>query len=185
LDTTQTTEAELLTRLRAGDDGAYETMFRSHSGEMLSVARKFFGDTDDAADVVQDAFVSAFRAMPAFAGTARLRTWLHRITVNACLLKLRSRRRRPTVSLDAAFGVPALQDVPTTDRTDTIRLVHDAIGRLPTSYQTILRLRELDGLDTAATAERLGKRACAVKTTLHRARRALKEALTSELASAT
>lgn len=180
---TLTSEVDLIARLRAGDEAAYETLFRTHSGAMLGVARKFFGDTDDAADAVQDAFVSAFRAMPSFAGTARLRTWLHRITVNACLLKLRA-RRRPTVSLDPAFDVPARPHVSTQDRSDTIRRVHDAIGRLPTSHQTIIRLRELDGLDTAATAEKLGKKSCAVKTQLHRARQALKEALASEFGSA-
>lgn len=180
MEPTQTTEADLLARLRSGDDAAYETLFRTHSGAMLGVARKFFGDTDDAADAVQDAFVSAFRAMPAFAGTARLRTWLHRITVNACLMKLRSRRRRPTVSLDAAFDVPARQDVPARDRADTTNRVRAAIDRLPPAYQTVIRLRDLDGLDTATTAAKLGTNESAVKTRLHRARRALKDALAAE-----
>ena len=184
MEPSQTTEVDLIDHLRAGDEEAYATLFRTHFGAMLGVARHYFGDSDDAADAVQDAFVSAFRAMGTFAGTARLRTWLHRITVNACLMKLRNRRRQPTVSLDAAFGVPARQDVPVRDREDTTRRVRAAIDRLPQAYQAVIRLRDLDGLDTAATAVKLGTKRPAIKTRLHRARRALKEALASEIATA-
>ncbi len=178
----QTTEADLLAGLRNGDNAAYETLFRTHSGAMLAVARKFFGDTDDAADAVQDAFVSAFRSMGKFAGTARLRTWLHRITVNACLMKLRSRRQRPTVSLEAAFDVPARQDPLTHERAETARQVQIALDGLPPAHQSVLRLRDLDGLDTAATAAKLGTTETVIKTRLHRARHALKKLLPAEMA---
>lgn len=180
MEPSQTTEVDLIDHLRAGDEEAYATLFRTHFGAMLGVARHYFGDSDDAADAVQDAFVSAFRAMGTFAGTARLRTWLHRITVNACLIKLRKRRRQPTVSLDAAFDVPARQDVPVRDREDTTIRVRAAICRLPQTFQTVIRLRDLDGMDTATTALKLGTQESAVKTRLHRARRALRQTLKSE-----
>jgi DNA-directed RNA polymerase specialized sigma subunit len=93
-------ETDWVDRLKSGDEDAYESLFRQHSGAMMAAARRFFGDTDEAADAVQDAFVSAFKAMGTFEGTARLTTWLHRITVNACLMKLRAQRRSRIVPLD-------------------------------------------------------------------------------------
>jgi RNA polymerase sigma-70 factor (ECF subfamily) len=172
-----TTETDLIARLKAGDEDAYESLFRTHAGAMLVVARRFFGDTDDAADAVQDAFVSAFRAMPAFEGTARLRTWLHRITVNACLMRLRTRKRRPVGSLNDVANLPGRLFVADADRDEMCRRVRTAVDQLPEAYRTVIRLRDLDGLDTAATAARLGTNAAVVKTRLHRARHALKALL--------
>jgi RNA polymerase sigma-70 factor (ECF subfamily) len=177
-------EAELVISLKAGDEAAYETLFRTHAGAMLAVARRFFGDTDDSADAVQDAFVSAFRAMGTFAESARLGTWLHRITVNACLMKLRSRKRRPNVSLDDRV-IPARIEEAEVHRAETCRRVRTAVSRLPDAYRVVVQLRDFDGLDTAATAVRLGTSAEVVKTRLHRARHALKALLETEQAALT
>lgn len=178
------TEADLIARLRAGDEDAYETLFRTHAGAMLAVARRYFGDTDDAADAVQDAFVSAFRAMESFEGTSRLGTWLHRITVNACLMTLRSRKRRPNVPLDGR-PIPARTEEADVHRAETGVRVRAAVSRLPEEYRSVVQLREFDGLDTAATAARLGTNEAVVKTRLHRARHALKALLEPEWSSLT
>jgi RNA polymerase sigma-70 factor, ECF subfamily len=90
----------LLERLRCGDETAYELMIRTHGGRMLAVARGIVRNEEDARDVVQNAYVSAFRALPAFKGTAQLSTWLHRIVVNGALMKLRTRRRKPEASIE-------------------------------------------------------------------------------------
>jgi RNA polymerase sigma-70 factor (ECF subfamily) len=82
-------EAELIRRLRAGDDRACEALVREHGGPMLACARRLLGCAEEAADAVQDAFPSAFRAPHPFEGNARLGTWLHRIAVNHSLLHLR------------------------------------------------------------------------------------------------
>src|SRR5262245_51333955 len=87
-------ESSLLERLRAGDDAAFEQLVAAHAPRMLAVARRFMRDESDAQDAVQDAFLSAFKAIGAFAGGSALSTWLHSITVRACLMKLRSRRRK-------------------------------------------------------------------------------------------
>lgn len=170
-------ESELVARLKAGDEAAYEALIRTHSGAMRAVARRYLGDT---ADAVQDAFVSAFRAMKAFAGTARLGTWLHRITVNACLMTLRRRSRRPTGPLSGSPNLPDRRPEGNTDRDETCRRVRAAIDQLPEAYRTVVQLRDFDGLDTAATAARLGTNEAVVKTRLHRARHALKVLLTPE-----
>src|SRR5262249_59285420 len=82
-------DATLVERLRRGDADAFETVVRAYGGRMLATARRFVGE-DDARDVVQDAFIAAFRNLDGFAGDARLSNWLHRIVIHAALLKLRS-----------------------------------------------------------------------------------------------
>ncbi len=93
-------EDGLLERLRSGDDAAFEQLVREHGGRMLAVARRFLRQEEDARDAVQDAFLSAYRALEDFEGNARLSTWLHRIVVNAALMKLRTRRRKPERSIE-------------------------------------------------------------------------------------
>ena len=90
---TAAADADLVRRLKAGDEDAYATIVRTLGGRMLAVARRFLQDEDLARDAVQDAFLSAFRSIQAFDGDAQLATWLHRIVVNAALMKLRTRRR--------------------------------------------------------------------------------------------
>ena len=180
-------EAELVVRLRAGDEDAYEALFRTHAGNMMAVARRYLGDTDDAADAVQDAFVSAFRAMPRFAGTARLGTWLHRITANACLMMLRTRRRSRLVPL-ADHSPRGTEPVESPGdrlvREETAAAVRAGVDRLPAAYRTVIGLRDLDELDTDTTAARLRTTSGVVKTRLHRARQALRSLIEAELTGA-
>src|SRR5262249_21890458 len=93
-------EAALIEGLRQGDDSAFEQLVREHSGRMLATARRFLSSEDDARDAGQDALLSAFKSIATFSATAKLSTWLHRIVVNAALMKIRSRRRRPEQSID-------------------------------------------------------------------------------------
>ena len=185
-------EAELLRGLQAGEDAAFERLVRLYSGRMLAVARRFLPNEEDASDAVQDAFLSAFRAIDRFQGEARLSTWLHRIVVNACLMKLRTRRRRPEGKIedllpgfleDGHFERPG---APWQERADVLlesaenqKLVREAIALLPENYRTVLLLRDIEGFDTQQTAEELGMTTAAVKTRLHRARQALRTLLDS------
>ena len=138
----------LLERLRAGEDDAFRELVEANTGPMLAVARRFLRNEDDARDAVQDAFLSAFRALERFEGDALLSTWLHRITINACLMKLRTRRRRPEGRIDDWLpgfledGRLAGPRESWQRRADAIlesqqsrRLVNDAIGRLPDIYR--------------------------------------------------
>lgn len=93
-------DSALLARLRAGDDDAYQELLRTYGGRMLAVARRMMRNEEDARDCLQDAFLSAFRAVDRFEQNAKLGTWLHRIVVNACLMRLRSRRRRQEELVD-------------------------------------------------------------------------------------
>src|SRR5262245_52013552 len=91
---TNVDDARLLTQLRAGDDAAYELLVRTYGARMLAAARRICGNDEEAQDALQDAFLSAFRALPEFQGQSALGTWLHRIAINAALMRLRSSRRR-------------------------------------------------------------------------------------------
>ena len=91
-------DAALLARLRRKDEAAFDELVDAAAGRMLSVARKMMPTEADAEDAVQDAFLSAFKSLERFDGRSKLTTWLHQITVNACLMKLRSKRRRPEKS---------------------------------------------------------------------------------------
>jgi RNA polymerase sigma-70 factor (ECF subfamily) len=184
----------LVERLRAGEDAAYEELVRTYGGRLLAVARRFLPSEDDARDALQDAFLNAFRSIERFEGNAKLSTWLHRIVVNACLMKLRTRRRKPETSIEDLLptwqedGHPERQ--PSTWRTDALEslqrselqaLVLEKIQLLPDGYRNVLMLRDIEDLDTEETAEAMGISQGAVKTRLHRARQALRELLEPHL----
>ena len=187
-------EAPLIAGLRRGEDAAFEELIRAYGGRLLAVARRFLPVEEDARDAVQDAFLSAFRAIEGFEGQARLSTWLHRIVVNAALMKLRSRSRKPEVLIedllpdfleDGHMASPAVEwrkpaDDPV-ERSQLRALVLDSIHRLPEAHRNVLILRDIEELDTEETAEILGTSANAVKTRLHRARQALRGLLEPEL----
>jgi RNA polymerase sigma-70 factor, ECF subfamily len=186
-------EVQLVERLKAGDDAAYEQLVRENGGRLLGLARRLTGNEEDARDVLQEAFLSAFRAMDRFAGESRLSTWLHRIVVNTALMKLRSRRRRPEEALDpllptfASDGRSAerYSQWPDAERAieqrETRERVRGGIERLPESHRTVLMLRDIEGLDTRETATMLGITENAVKIRLHRARQALRTILDEQM----
>jgi RNA polymerase sigma-70 factor (ECF subfamily) len=183
-------EPRLVERILAGDASACEALVRQHGGRMLRVARRLLGSEEDGADAVQDAFLSAFRSLASFTGQSSLGTWLHRIVVNASLMKLRARARHRDVPLDDLLpsfdetghhshpvrGWP--EHAPALLARQELRLhVRACIDRLPESHRTVLLLRDIEDLDTEETAEQLGITAGAVKTRLHRARQALRTLL--------
>lgn len=187
-------EAALLAGLRAGDPDAFETLVTTHAGRLLAVARRLLRDEEEARDALQDAFVQAFRALPRFAGHSRLATWLHRIVVNAALMRLRRRRGKPEEPIEPLLPAfrddghavdPAVSWPEPCDRLLERRevrvLVRRAIDRLPESYRTVLVLRDLEELDTAEVARLLAITENAVKIRLHRARQALRGLLDPHL----
>lgn len=187
-------EAALVAGLRAGHHDAFEQIVRMHGTRLLGVARRMLRNDDLAREAVQDALVSAFRARDTFAGTALLSTWLHRITVNAALMKLRTQKRRAEDSIDALLpnfkddGHHAEQFVSwdervdtTLEREDTRRLVRAAIDKLPENYRTVLVMRDIEGLSTGETATALELTPNAVKIRLHRARMALRTLIAPHL----
>jgi RNA polymerase sigma-70 factor (ECF subfamily) len=186
----QRLEAALVLRLREGDPGAFETLVRTHTPALLRVARRFMRSEEDARDAVQDAFVSAYRSIGAFASNAQLSTWIHRIVINACLMRLRTRRRRPEEDIEqylprfAEDGHQVEPGEPWTETAETILqrtelqgVVRTAIDQLPDVHREVLLLRDIEELSTEEVAELLGVTRNAVKIRLHRARQALRTLL--------
>jgi len=186
----------LVTALRAGHEWAFETMVRLYGGRLLAVARRFTRNDEDAQDVVQSAYLSAFRALNDFEGACQLSTWLHRIVVNTALMTLRSRRRKPEESIEvllpafqedghhveqfSEWSTPADQLM---ERNETSATVRACIEQLPENYRAVLKLRDIEELSTQEVAEMLGMTPTAVKVRLHRARQALSTLLRREYAS--
>ena len=190
-------EATLIAQLRAGDDAAFEQVVRTYGGRLLAVARRIVNSEEDARDAVQDAFLNAFRSLDRFEGNAKLSTWLHRIVVNAALMKLRTRKRKPEQSiegllpsfLDDGHHEERFQswDEPVDklmERAENRELVRKQIDLLPEGYRTVLVLRDIEGLDTEETAKVLGLTVNATKIRLHRARQALRTLLAPHFRSA-
>jgi RNA polymerase sigma-70 factor (ECF subfamily) len=187
-------ERQLVEGLQRGDDASYETLVREYGGAMLAVARRLLRHEDDAREVVQDAFVQAFRAIGHFRHHARLSTWLHRIVVNAALMRHRAASRRPEVLTDdvlphfAEDGHHAelVQSLPLSAEAalasaDARRCVRACVAQLPEQYRAVVVLRDLEELNTAETAQVLGISENAVKVRLHRAHHALRTLLVRAL----
>ena len=188
-------DQKLLAALRAGHEWAFETMVRLYGGRLLAVARRFTRNEEDAQDVLQSAYLSAFRALGDFEGACQLSTWLHRIVVNTALMVLRSRRRKPEESIEdllpsfqedghhveqfSEWCAPADQLM---ERKETRATVRACIEQLPDNYRTVLMLRDIEELSTQEVAERLEMTPTAVKVRLHRARQALSTLLRKEYA---
>jgi RNA polymerase sigma-70 factor (ECF subfamily) len=176
-----------LTALRAGETDAVNHFVRTHTGWMLATARRYLRDRALAKDCVQEALMSALANIDRFEGRSGLKAWLHRITVNAALMKLRSRRREDDRDVeevlpqceaeglrrDAPWIEPPRADAPMESQ-ETCALVREQIARLPATHRDVLQLRDIEGLSTAEAAARLGISDGAAKVRLHRARAALK-----------
>jgi RNA polymerase sigma-70 factor (ECF subfamily) len=151
-----------------GDHGAFGEIVRRHRERLWAVALRTLGDREEAADALQEALLSAFRAADRFRGESAVTTWLHRIVVNACLDRARRRQARPVVSL------PELQAVREPDSAepdrDTAREVWAALEKLPAEQRVPLVLLEMQGYSVAEIAHHLGIAEGTVKSRCARGR---------------
>lgn len=164
----QVSDAELLTRHVAGDRDAFAEIFRRHRDRMWAVALRTTGDRELAADAVQDAFIAAFRRADRFRGDSAVTTWLHRITVNAAIDRLR--REKPTSPL------PAVDPADRHDRfgqAETALDVRAALATLPEAQRMALVLVDMHGLSVAEAAAVLDVAEGTVKSRCSRGRAAL------------
>ncbi|MCC7169142.1 MAG: sigma-70 family RNA polymerase sigma factor [Planctomycetes bacterium] len=193
---TEAEEADLLARMRAGDDAAFDRFVATLGPRLWTVVRRILRDEDDAREALQDAFLSAFKALATFQSGARLSTWMHRIAVNAALMKWRSKSRRSAHETTVDDLLPAFTEtgchaepIPTwADRPDgaSIRaemgvLVREQIQKLPENVRIVLVLRDIEGLSYEDIAQRLEVTPNAAKIRVHRARQALKTLLEPKL----
>jgi RNA polymerase sigma-70 factor (ECF subfamily) len=191
-------EQDLLRRLRAGEDAAFEELVRTYGPRMLSIIRRYLPLDQDSHDVLQEAFLSAYKAIGKFEGHSGLATWLHRIAVNAALMRLRSRKRHPERQIEdflpryvddghrqnPSRGWTSMPE-PAVITEENRSLVRKSIDMLPESFRTVLLMRDIEEMSTEETAEQLNLSVANVKTRLHRARQALRELLDRHFGAST
>jgi RNA polymerase sigma-70 factor (ECF subfamily) len=167
-------DADLLRAHVAGDPEAFAEIVRRHRDRLWAVALRTVGDREEAADAVQDALLSAYKAAERFRGDSAVTTWLHRIVVNACLDRIRRRQAHPTVPLpdgsrsdDRPSGVePA---APPTDH-ETALVVRAALAALPVDQRAAIVLVDVQGYPVADAAVMLGVAEGTIKSRCARGR---------------
>lgn len=168
-------DAALVRRAAAADIAAFEQLYRRHHARMHGVIARLVGQAGARAeDLVQEAFVRAWQALPAFRFESAVSTWLHRLAVNTALMELRSRRGRPGMDDDE----DALESLPTADTAGNAMLGRDlerAVASLPPRARAVLVLHDVEGWKHEEIAAELGMAVGSSKAQLHRARHLLRE----------
>lgn len=187
--TTGEASHSLLESARGGDARAFEALVREHERALYRHAARLVGIGADAEDVVQDALFSAWRSLGSFEGRAEasFRAWLFRIATNRSIDLLRSRRRRGELPLDPPEGddepgwaepIAPGPDLPQIagDR-EALAVVEAALERLPPAQKAALLLRDVEGFDYEEIALITTSELGTVKSRIHRARLAVRNAL--------
>lgn len=176
-------DQDLLARHVGGDPEAFGEIVRRHRDRLWAVALRTLGDREEAADAVQDAFVSAYRAAHTFRGQAAVTTWLHRITVNACLDRARKAATRKTSPVDDTERLEQLLEPHESasapaERNDVQRQLVEALGTLPPDQRAALVLVDMQGYPVAEAARILEVPTGTVKSRCARGRARLLPLLT-------
>ena len=176
-------DQELLARHVEGDPDAFGEIVRRHRDRLWAVALRTLGDREEAADAVQDALVSAYRAAHTFRGQSAVTTWLHRITVNACLDRARKADSRKTAPVDDTERLEQLLEPheaasAPAERNDLHRQLLEALGTLPQEQRAALILVDMQGYPVAEAARILDVPTGTVKSRCARGRARLLPLLT-------
>lgn len=184
----QLNEAKLIRAGQRGDHQAVETLFRRYQRPLFQTALRVMGNNEDAEDALQDGLLSAYRNLKRFEGRSQFSTWLTRIVINAALMRRRSAKARPAVSLDETHHedeLPAAErfadDSPNPEQlfvgTELREMINENLDELSPLLRTAFVLREVHGYSTVEAAKRLGVTENTLKARLWRARHQLAERL--------
>lgn len=185
--TADDTDQELVRRVQAGDQTAFNLLVLKYQHRVLKLVGRFVNDAAEAEDVAQEAFLKAYRALASFRGDSAFYTWLYRIAINTAKNALVSQRRRP-VDFDLDLQDPEqydrhakLKEADTPEGvllTDEIRsVVEEAMEQLPEDLRTAIVLRELEGLSYEEIAEAMDCPVGTVRSRIFRAREAIDKKL--------
>ena len=180
---TREQEAAIVRKVLGGDANAFETLVLEYEKNVYNIALRMTGNSEDAADMTQEAFIKAYNSLSGFRGDSKFSVWLTRIVSNLCLDFMRSRNRRPTVSLsmEDEDGEDVQLDIADTsqspeqllERSLTRESVRRGLQSLPEDYREILLLREIQGLSYDEIAAALDIEVGTVKSRIFRGRKKL------------
>jgi RNA polymerase sigma-70 factor (ECF subfamily) len=182
-----------LEKLRAGDPAAFAQLVEANQRNVYNLALRMLNNPQEAEDVLQETFLSAYKALPGFEGRSSLSTWLYRIASNASLMRLR-KKQPETTSIDEPLELEEGDSLPRqfVDWSSVLegellseesrRVMDEAVAELPERLRIVFILRDIEGLSTQEAGEVLELSESAVKTRLHRARLALREKLSAYFA---
>jgi RNA polymerase sigma-70 factor (ECF subfamily) len=183
-------DVQLAARVAAGDGAAFELLMRRHNRRLYRIARSVLRDAADAEDVLQEAYLAAYRAIGSFRGEASLATWLSRLVMNHCLDRRRRDQRRsnivPIVSgsddeMLAAFDPAADTPDRSLVRTELRELLERKVDELPEAFRTVFVMRCIEELSVEETAQLLAIPEATVRSRHFRARGLLRESLAQEI----
>ena len=179
----QPSDEQLVVRVQKGDKRAFDLLVLKYQQKVHSIVGRFVRDTDEVADVVQESFIKAYRAIPNFRGDSQFYTWLYRIAVNTAKNYLVSRSRRPPASdvdvADAEYysGSDYLKDLGTPEnnlfKDELEAVIVKAIADLPEDLRTAVTLREYEGLSYEGISEIMDCPVGTIRSRIFRAREAI------------
>jgi RNA polymerase sigma-70 factor, ECF subfamily len=178
------TDGEVIARVLAGETPLYEILMRRYNQRIYRAARAILRDDTEAEDVMQDAYLRAYRNLAKFEGRSSFATWLTRIAVNEALHRRKKESRTETIEgEDHIMELAALGDSPEQSygRQEITGILEQAIGALPEQYRAVVMLRDVEEMDTEEVAEALDISAENVRVRLHRARALLKRYLSEKV----
>jgi RNA polymerase sigma-70 factor (ECF subfamily) len=171
---------DLIGRAKQGDRDAFGELVAQHQHEVFTLAVRLMRDRDLAADVSQDAFIRAWRAMPKFRGDAKFSTWMHRITVNTAWTH-RSKQKRvrldPLESMNSEPQATTLDPVRAGEAVSASPRIEEALMQLSSSIRAVVVLKDVYGWSHSEIAEHLDISVTAAKVRLHRGRKELRHLL--------
>ncbi|HEY4655172.1 MAG TPA: RNA polymerase sigma factor [Cyclobacteriaceae bacterium] len=170
----------LIARCRAGDRYAFKRIYDLYSRAMYNVAYRITADEDDAGDVIQEAFISAFSHLDRYRGDATFGAWLKRIVVNKAINQVK-KRKPETLPMEEDWDVAEERNDEIEVDHQTVERVKEAIRQLPEGYRTVLSLYLLEGYDHQEISQILSVSVSTSKSQLNRAKNKLKEILTTIL----
>jgi RNA polymerase sigma-70 factor (ECF subfamily) len=189
IETGEVPESESIRRAQQGDAAAFERLYQMHSRRVYSLCLRMVGNTAEAEDLTQEAFLQLFRKIATFRGESAFSTWLHRLAVNVVLMKLRKKSGKET-SLEQVtepdeesgtprrdFGAPDLALTGSIDRVNLQR----AVEQLPPGYKSVFVLHDVQGYEHNEIAEMMGCSIGNSKSQLHKARMRLRDLLQEEV----
>ena len=181
-------EAELIGAAKAGDRQAFDELVRRTFVDTFTLARRLTGNEEDGRDVVQDAYLRAWRGIGKFRGEAAFSTWMYRITANAAATHVKRRRRQQAEpfadDLEPADDREDLQPAAMAESAEALERISLALDELPPKLRSVVVLKDVYDLSHEAIADELGITVAAAKVRLHRGRRKLRDVLYEEGAEA-